>query len=194
MCCERGPKNHIRDDVLRHLDEGWELMIAFPPCTHLASSGAAHFAVKRADGRQQAGVDFFFSMVNAPVERIAVENPVGIMSGIYRKPDQIIQPWMHGHAETKATCLWLKNLPLLEPTNAVEPDYMRNKNGTYYLDAKGKRYSRIHFMSGRNADWKRRIERSRTYKGIATAMAERWSTEQPMNNKLTAARAEGGGK
>jgi len=114
------PGNHLQCDVLSVLNDGWDLMIAHPPCTHLAVSGAKHFAAKRADGRQQAAIEFFMQMVNAPIKRIAVENPVCIMSTIYRKPDQICQPWQHGHGETKATCLWLKNLPKLVPTNIVE--------------------------------------------------------------------------
>lgn len=111
-------------------------------------------------------------LINAPIEKIAVENPIGIMSTIYRKPDQIIQPWQFGHRETKSTCLWLKNLSLLKPENIVEPDYMRKADGSYYKDKKGKRYSRIHFMS-RNVKDRSKI-RSLTYKGIANAMANQW--------------------
>ena len=136
------------------INDGWDMMIAFPPCTHLAVSGAKHFAQKRADSRQQQGIDFFLKVVNADIPRIAVENPVGIMSTIYRKPDQIIQPWQFGHGETKATCLWLKGLPKLEPTNIVEG-----------------REQRIWKMApGEN----RSKERSKTYKGIAEAMADQW--------------------
>lgn len=117
------PGQHIQGDVLDTLwtskDDEWGLMVAFPPCTHLCSSGARWFAAKRADGRQQQGVDFFMTLINAKINRIAVENPIGIMSTFYRKPDQIIQPWQFGHGETKATCLWLKNLPKLKPTNIV---------------------------------------------------------------------------
>ena len=166
------PGQHIQCDVRDILGDGWDLMIAHPPCTHLASSGARFFAAKRADGRQSQGAAFFMECVNAPCPRIAVENPVGVMSSMYRKPDQIIQPWQHGHAETKATCLWLKGLPPLVPSNMVEPDYMRRPDGSYYTGKKGKRYSRIHFLSGRKADrWK---IRSVTFSGIAIAMAEQW--------------------
>lgn len=119
-CSGGHPEWHIQDDVLNHL-EGWDMIIAFPPCTHLASSGARHFPAKRADGRQQAAIDFFMRLVNAPCGRIAIENPVGIMSTHYRKPDQIIQPWMFGHDASKATCLWLKNLALLQPTRIIPP-------------------------------------------------------------------------
>ena len=184
LCCERGPKHHILGDALTHLDDGWDMMLAFPPCTHLASSGAAHFAKKRKDGRQDAAKRFFMQMIDAPIESIAVENPVGIMSSEYRKPDQIIQPHHFGHAETKATCLWLKNLPLLTPTNEVEPDYMRRPNGEYYRDSKGKRYSRIHFMSGRKDDWRRKMDRSRTYPGIADAMAAQWGSNQVLASDI----------
>jgi hypothetical protein len=143
------PGPHHQGSVLDILDDGWDMMIAFPPCTHLASSGARWFAEKRADGRQQEGADFFMRMINAPIERIAVENPIGIMSRTYRKPDQIIQPWQYGHGETKATCLWLKNLPLLQPTCVVEGREPR----MWKLPAK---------------------IRSETYQGIADAMAFQW--------------------
>ena len=156
------PGPHLECDVLTVLDQGWDMMIAFPPCTHLASSGARWFPAKRADGRQQAGIDFFMAMVNAPVPHIAVENPIGIMSTGYRKPDQIIQPWQYGHGETKATCLWLKNLPKLEPTQIVA-----GRHPQTWLEPPGPR---------------RAINRSRTYPGIAVAMADQWA-----RNPLTAA-------
>ena len=166
--CERGhdawscdilpteyPGQHIQDDVLKHLDEGWDLMIAHPPCTHLAVSGARWFKEKRKDGRQQKAIDFFMQLVNAPIPKIAVENPISIMSTVYRKPDQIIQPWQFGHGETKAICLWLKNLPSLKPSNIVSG-----------------RDNRIWKMPPGENRWK---ERSRFYPGIAKAMAEQWS-------------------
>ena len=131
------------------------MMIAFPPCTHLASSGARWFAEKRADGRQQAAQQFFMALIKAPIAKIAVENPVGIMSTHYRKPDQIIQPWQFGHGETKATCLWLKNLQLLTPTNIVSG-----------------RDQRIWRMPP-GPD--RAKERSKTYEGVAKAMASQWA-------------------
>ena len=132
----------------------WDMMIAFPPCTHLAVSGARHFLEKRKDGRQQQAVEFFMKLVNSDIEKIAIENPVGIMSTHYRRPDQIIQPWQFGHGETKKTCLWLKNLPRLVPTNIVEG-----------------REARIHKMPPGPNRWK---ERSITYQGIAEAMAQQW--------------------
>lgn len=146
------PGLHIQGDVLEILNDGWDMMIAFPPCTHLAVSGARWFKEKREE--QNKAVWFFASLALAPIPRICIENPVGIISSEWRKPDQIIQPWQFGHGETKATCLWLKNLPHLEPTNIVEG-----------------REPRIHRMSpGPN----RSKERSRTYQGIADAMAEQW--------------------
>ena len=143
------------DGIQHQIDRKWELIVAFPPCTHLAVSGARYFEKKRKDGRQQHGIDFFMEFVNADCEKIAIENPIGIMSTQYRKPDQIIQPWMFGHGETKATCLWLKNLPKLEPTDIVDG-----------------REQRIWKMPPRP---ERAKERSKTYEGIARAMASQWS-------------------
>ena len=158
MSCDLLPAddggNHYQGDVFDVLGNGWDLMIAHPPCTHLSVSGARHFAAKRADGRQQEAVDFFMALVNAPIPRIAVENPVCIMSSLYRKPDQIVQPWQFGHGETKATCLWLKGLPKLTPTDVVEG-----------------REARIHRMPPGPNRWK---ERSKTFPGIAEAMAAQW--------------------
>lgn len=145
---------HYQGNVLDIINDGWDLMIAHPPCTHLAVSGARHFAKKRETGEQQQAIDFFMQLANAPIKKIAIENPVCIMSSIWRKPDQIIQPWQFGHGETKATCLWLKNLPLLISTNIVEG-----------------REQRIHKMPPGPNRWK---ERSRTFKGIAKAMADQW--------------------
>ncbi len=150
--------HHYECDVFDVLSHGWDMMIAHPPCTHLAVSGARYFKEKIADGRQQEGMDFFMKMINAPIDRICVENPVCIMSTKYRKPDQIIQPWQFGHGETKATCLWLRELPKLEPTNIVEG-----------------REQRIWKLSPSKDRWK---ERSRTYQGIADAMAEQWNYDR----------------
>lgn len=147
--------NHIQGDAINVAYWGnWDLMIAHPPCTHLAVSGARHFASKREDGRQQKAIDFFMKLASAPIARIAIENPVCIMSSVWRKPDQIIQPWQFGHGETKATCLWTKNLPLLRPTEIVSG-----------------REQRVWRMPPGQDRWK---ERSRTYQGIADAMAEQW--------------------
>lgn len=146
---------HLQGDVLDRLTwTHWDLMIAHPPCTDLAVSGARHFAAKIADGRQGRALDFVKTLMDAPIARIAIENPVSIISSHIRKPDQIIQPWMFGHGETKATCLWLKNLPKLVPTNIVEG-----------------REARVHRMPPGPNRWK---ERSRTFEGIAQAMATQW--------------------
>lgn len=158
------PEWHIQTDVKKILAQDWDLVIAFPPCTHLASSGARWFKQKQADGRQQQGIDFFMLFTKLDhVPHVAIENPIGIMSTKYRKPDQIIQPYMFGHPETKATCLWLKNLPELKETNNVK-DFMES------LPDKEKH--RIHYMSpGKD----RAKMRSKTFPGIAEAMAEQWS-------------------
>ncbi len=144
--------NHIHGDVLQHLHRNWDLMIAHPPCTHLAVSGARWFKDKQIE--QIEALDFVRRLLDAPIPRIALENPISIISSRIRKPDQIIQPWQFGHGETKATCLWLKNLPKLLPTNIMEG-----------------REARIHKMPPGPNRWK---ERSRTFEGIAQAMAEQW--------------------
>lgn len=146
------PGQHIQGDVLKVLWDGWDLMIAHPPCTHLAVSGARWFKNKRYE--QCLAIDFFKRLVCAEINKIAIENPIGIMSTMWRKPDQIIQPWQFGHGEKKATCLWLKNLPKLIPTKVVEG-----------------RYARVHKEPPSKDRWK---NRSRTYQGIADAMAEQW--------------------
>jgi len=148
------PGKHYQGDVRDILHDGWDLMIAHPPCTHLAVSGARHFAAKAASGVQGEALDFVRLLLDAPIPRIALENPVSIISSRIRKPDQIIQPWQFGHGETKATCLWLKNLPLLMPTDIVEG-----------------RADRIHKLPPSPDRWK---IRSTTYPGIAAAFAEQW--------------------
>lgn len=145
---------HIVGDVTQILDDGWDLMIAHPPCTHLAVSGSRHFASKKASGVQDEALAFVQMLMDAPIPRICIENPISIISSRIRKPDQIIQPWQFGHGETKATCLWLKNLPKLVPTSIVEG-----------------REARVHRMPPSPTRWK---ERSRTYEGIANAMAQQW--------------------
>jgi hypothetical protein len=148
---------HYQCDVLEVLNtEGWDMLIAFPPCTHLASSGARWFKDKRQ--KQAEALELVRVLMYAPIPYIAVENPVGVISTVIRKTDQIIQPWMFGHGETKKTCLWLKNLPKLVPTNIVEG-----------------RENRIHRMSPGGKRYDRSKERSRTYQGIADAMADQWS-------------------
>lgn len=151
---KEGP--HYQGDVRDVLGDGWDLMIAHPPCTDLAVSGARHFAAKIADGRQQRALDFVQLLLDAPIRSIALENPISVISSKIRKPDQIIQPWQFGHGETKATCLWLKNLPRLQPTNIVEG-----------------REQRIWKMPPSADRWKLR---STTFEGIAQAMADQWGS------------------
>lgn len=159
-CSGGHPEWHLQGDVLCFLTGGdWDLVIAFPPCTHLAVSGARHFEQKRADGRQQEAIEFFMMFTKLEC-KWAIENPIGIMSTHYRKPDQIIQPWQFGHGETKATCLWLNGLPKLEPTNIVDG-----------------REQRIWKMAP-SPD--RAKERSKTFAGIAQAMANQWSERVPV--------------
>ena len=145
---------HIQDDVLKIINDDWDMCLFFPPCTHLAVSGAAWFKQKRADGRQQQGIDFFMKFTNCKCKRIAIENPVGIMSTYWRKPDQIIQPYEFGHPEKKATCLWVKGLPLLKSTNIVS-----GRNQSIWKMPPSKERAKI---------------RSKTFPGIAKAMAEQW--------------------
>jgi hypothetical protein len=152
--CERDSSYHMTGDVFRAIKRGpWDMMICFPPCTHVAVSGARWFKHKIAE--QRAALEFMRDLLEANIPKIAMENPVGVFSSYWRKPDQIIQPWQFGHGETKATCLWLKNLPLLTPTNIVSG-----------------REARIHMMPPGPNRWK---DRSRTYQGIADAMAAQWS-------------------
>jgi site-specific DNA-cytosine methylase len=146
--------NHIQGDVLDVLRERWDIMIAHPPCTHLAVSGARWFSAKRAEQAEALG--FVRALLDAPIPHIALENPVSIISSRIRKPDQIIQPWQFGHGETKATCLWLKNLPPLVPTKIVDG-----------------REARVHRMPPSPDRWR---ERSRTFPGIAAAMASQWGS------------------
>jgi hypothetical protein len=159
MSCDLLPTEvdgpHYQGDVFDVIEDGWDLMVCHPPCTDLAVSGARHFPAKIADGRQGAALDFVRRLLDAPIERIALENPISVISSKIRKPDQIIQPWMFGHGEVKATCLWLKNLPLLTPTNIVDG-----------------REARVHRMPPGPNRWK---ERSRTLPGVAAAIADQWS-------------------
>ena len=171
---------HIQGDVLEQINKNWDMMIAFPPCTHLAVSGAAWFEQKRKDGRQQEGIDFFMKIVNAPIEKIAIENPIGIMSKIYRKPDQIIHPYYFGDDTSKATCLWLKNLPKLYHQKEadlfslqithVKPYFVE----FIYSDGKPHKYSRTGDKWYKTAE-ERSKERSKTFPGIAKAMATQWA-------------------
>ena len=185
-CSGGHPEWHIQGDALKlingncifmtadgewhYLQGTWDMLIAFPPCTHLAVSGARHFKQKRFDGRQREGIEFFCQFLKADCERIAIENPIGIISGYYipkwfpdlaekyglpKKPDQIIQPYMFGHGETKATCLWLKGLPALQPTDIAEGREQR-----IWKMPPGPERAKL---------------RSKTFPGIAKAMAEQWA-------------------
>jgi hypothetical protein len=143
---------HIQGDVSLLINDGWDMMIAHPPCTYLAVSGARWFSSRRAE--QEAALDFVRLLIASPIDRIAIENPISVISSKIRKPDQIIQPWMFGHGETKATCLWLKNLPALIPTHIVD-----GRNGRVWREPPS------------DHRWK---NRSRTMQGIADAMANQW--------------------
>lgn len=190
------PGPHWQDDILKVLSERtaglFDLMIAHPPCTHLAVSGARWFKGKQAE--QAEALEFVRALLDAPIPRIALENPVSIISSRIRPPDQVIQPWMFGHGETKATCLWLKNLQPLKPTNIVVPEWALNADGSVQISAKGKKDSPTHYYTSsakkkmtpaQRAQWERIHlmppgpdlwrERSRTFQGIADAMAEQWS-------------------
>lgn len=149
---EDGSPDHIQGDVLAHLGDGWDLLIAHPPCTRLTVAGARWFKGREAE--QEAALAFVRALLAAPIQKIALENPIGVISTRIRKPDQIIQPWQFGHGETKATCLWLKNLPALVPTQIVSG-----------------RMPRVHHEPPSPDRWK---NRSRTYSGIAEAMAHQW--------------------
>ena len=150
------PGPHYQGDVMDIIGDGWDMMIAHPPCTHLAVSGARWFKDKQTE--QAEALEFVWALLGADIPRIALENPVSIISSRIRKPDQVIQPWQFGHGETKATCLWLKGLPKLTPSNTVEG-----------------REQRVHRMPPGPDRWK---ERSRTFEGIAAAMADQWSETQ----------------
>ena len=150
--CEADSAYHLQQPVQGVLSQGWDLMVAHPPCTHLAVSGSRHFHRKQ---REQAeALDFVRLLMDAPIPRWCIENPVSVISSVIRPPDQIIQPWEYGHGEVKATCLWLRNLPKLTPTNCVEG-----------------REERVHLMPPGPDRWK---ERSRTYQGVADAMGAQW--------------------
>jgi site-specific DNA-cytosine methylase len=174
---------HYKGDVKDIINDGWDLLIAFPPCTYLTVSGNRWFYhpedkhlpyekrrphplhPKRRELQEEA-LDFIRLLMNAPIDKIAIENPIGVISSKIRKPDQIIQPYEYGHATSKSTCLWLKNLPLLQPTNIVDPEWIQVSGG--------KRMSRFHYDSYSLPKKERWKFRSRTFKGIAEAMAEQW--------------------
>jgi len=162
------PGNHIQDDILKHLDKGWDLMIAHPPCTHLAVSGARWFTEgKKPWSLQEEALDFVRKLLDSPIHKIALENPVSVISTKIRKPNQIIQPFQFGHDVSKKTCLWLKNLPNLIPTKIVKPDI---------IEKDGYKMSRHHWETFKLPSKIRGKVRSKFYEGIAKAMADQWGS------------------
>lgn len=169
------PEWHIKGNAVAEAYSGkYDMMICFPPCTDLAVSGARHFKQKILDGRQQQGIDLFMLFINAPIEKIAIENPIGIMSTKYKKPNQIIQPWQFGDKAQKSTCLWLKNLPNLAPTNIVDKGEffeftskkgVKKKMPMWYYKA----------LQKAKTPAERSTLRSKTFQGIANAMATQWT-------------------
>lgn len=178
------PGKHYQGDVFDILGDGWDMMVAFPPCTHLANSGAAWFEKKRNDGRQREAIDFFLNLAKAPINKIAIENPIGIMGNFFKKPTQIIQPYYFGDGYKKSACLWLKNLPCLfhnaTPNLFNEPiTHVKVTDGYFdWIDKNGKKkkqprwYYDCAFLP--HKDGQRSKARSKTFPGIAQAMAEQW--------------------
>jgi len=175
---EGDPRWHIQGDALPWLDDPanrWDLLIAHPPCNHLAASGAQYWPLKKADGRQQAAINFFLGLMKAPVRHIAVENPVGIMGSVFRKADQIVQPWQFGDPYNKKTCLWLRNLPKLVPTKIVTPTH---NWGTNSYRSGSRKKSVLPSLKWGSQD------RAKSFPGIAAAMAEQWGNHlQPLDNR-----------
>ena len=175
------PGPHYEGDVFDIIDDGWDIMIAFPPCTHLALSGAAWFEQKRKDGRQEEAIDFVKKLMSAPIDKIAIENPLGVIPNYIRPYDQIIQPYMFGDAFQKSTCLWLKNLPLLKPTKIVSKgeffEWIDKKTGK-------KKRQPLWFYKALKEGKDRWKIRSQTFPGIAKAMADQWSKPGLIQGKL----------
>lgn len=172
-CSGGHPEWHIQDDVLKHLDGNWDLIIAHPPCTYLTVAANKYYNIekygKKAEERQkqrEKAIEFFMQFTELKCPRVCIENPIGVMSSFYCKPTQIIQPYQFGHSERKATCLWLKGLPELKPTNIVTPDIIKLKSG--------KTDSRLHYETLKLPAEERAKMRSKTFEGVALAMAEQW--------------------
>ena len=172
-CSGGHPEWHIKDDVLKHLNENWELIIAHPPWTYLPIAANKYYNVEKYGNKaeerkkeRQKAVEFFMQFTELKCPRVCIENPIGVMSSLYRKPTQIIQPYQFGHSERKATCLWLKGLPELKSTNIVTPDIIRLKSG--------KTDSRLHYETLKLPANERAKMRSKTFEGIAKAMSEQW--------------------
>lgn len=174
------PGPHYQGDVFDIINDGWDLMIAFPPCTHLALSGSQWFEKKRKDGRQQAAIEFIKSLMLAPIDKIAIENPMGVIPTYIRQYDQVIQPYEFGDPFQKSTCLWLKNLPKLTPTNIVEKGEFIE-----WISKKGKKKKMakwfVDALKEKDLRWK---IRSQTFPGIAKAMADQWSKPGLIQAKL----------
>ena len=173
-CSGGHPEWHLQQDIIPLLKQKWDMIIAFPPCTHLAVSGAAWFEQKRKDGRQQQGIDFFMEFANCDCKFLAIENPIGIMSSKWRKPDQIVQPWQFGDKFQKSTCLWLKGLPLLKHTDIVDKGEFKE-----WIDPKSGKKKRqpmwfFEAFAKAKTNGERSKIRSKTFPGIAKAMAEQW--------------------
>ena len=187
MSCDLVPTDapgpHYQGDVMDIINEGWDLLIAFPPCTYLTLTGnkwfKPEFANRFPERHQQRkdAVNFFMKIANMPIPKIAIENPIGVMSRIYRRPDQIIQPWQFGFPTTKATCLWLKGLPTLKPINIVD-------KGEVVISKSGNRMSKWYYETSKLPlkDGTRAKARSVTFQGVADAMADQWGTEKVNNN------------
>jgi len=173
-CSGGHPEWHLQQDVIPLLNDDWDMIIAFPPCTNLAVSGAAWFKQKIADGRQQQGIDFFMAIANADCPKIIIENPIGIMSTKWRKPDQIVQPWMWGDNASKKTCLWLKGVDKLVPDITKEPELE-------YHYVKGKKYMQkwMYDIRCKPVEERSRLA-SKTFKGVALAMVTQWLDEEEL--------------
>ena len=178
------PEWHLKGDVFEFLNNGWDCMIAFPPCTDLAMSGAKHFEQKRKDGRQQKSIEFFLSLANAPIKHIAIENPIGVMSTYFRKPDQIVNPFDFGDPARKPTCLWLKNLPKLKATNLGDAPLFGSSldMGEFHTTKSGKVLPKWYNLPPSE---NRAKIRSKTFPGIAEAMAKQWGKYLKEYQKIT---------
>jgi hypothetical protein len=187
MSCDLVPTDapgpHYQGNVMDIINDGWDLLIAFPPCTYLTLTGNKWFKPEFADRfperhqQRKDAVNFFMKIANMPIPKIAIENPIGIMSRIYRKPDQIIQPWQFGFPTTKSTCFWLKGLPILKPTNIVD-------KGEVVISKSGNRMSKWYYETSKLPlkNGARAKARSVTFQGVADAMADQWGTEKVNNN------------
>lgn len=178
------PQWHLKGDIFKFLNDKWDCMIAFPPCTDLAMSGAKHFEQKRKDGRQQKSIEFFLALANAPIKHIAIENPIGVMSTYFRKPDQIVNPFDFGDPARKPTCLWLKNLPKLKATNLGDAPLFGSSldMGEFHTTKSGKVLPKWYNLPPSE---NRAKIRSKTFPGIAEAMAKQWGQHLKESQKIT---------